>query len=161
MARALFLIDVQHAQFFGQWAMPDSKELLGRIGDRLLLAREQGTPVFHIQNDGPESEPDAPGMPFWQLVFAPAKGERVIRKTEQNVFTENPYLDAELRHAGITTIEFAGVQSELCLRASALGARALGYEIVLQRELHGSFDSEELNHSEISDRVQKELMAND
>jgi nicotinamidase-related amidase len=69
-------------------------------------------------------------------------------------------LDAELRHAGITTIEFAGVQSELCLRASVLGARALGYEIVVKRELHGSFDSEDLKHSEVSDQVQKELMPN-
>lgn len=140
--------------------MPDSKELLGRIGDRLLLARQQGTPVFHIQNDGPGAEPDAPGMPFWQLVFAAAKGERVIRKTEQNVFAENPYLDAELRHAGITTIEFAGVQSELCLKASALGARKLGYEILLQRQLHGSYDSEDLGHVELSDSVQRELMPN-
>lgn len=158
MARALFLIDVQHAQFFGDWAIPDSKELLGRIGERLLLARQQGTTVFHVQNDGTDSEPDAPGMPFWQLVFAPAKGERVIRKTAQNVFEDNPYLDAELRHSGITAIEFAGVQSELCLRASALGARALGYEIVLQRELHGSFDSEDLRHSDVSDRIQRELI---
>ena len=158
MATALFIVDVQHAQFFGPWAMPDSAKLLSRIGNRLLLARQESTSVFHIQNDAPEGELDAPGMPFWQLVFNPAAGERVIRKTSPNVFDDNPYLDAELRHQGISTIEFVGVQSELCLRASALGAKALGYEIVLARDLHGSFDSEDAPHHEISDAVQKELM---
>ena len=160
MTTALFIVDVQHAQFFGPWAMPNSANLLSRIGNRLLLARQESTSVFHIQNDAPEGELDAPGMPFWQLVFNPAAGERVIRKTSPNVFDDNPYLDAELRHQGISTIEFVGVQSELCLRASALGAKALGYEIVLARDLHGSFDSEDALHHEISDAVQKELMGN-
>jgi streptothricin hydrolase len=158
MANALFLIDVQHAQFFGPWAMPQAPELLHRIGDRLLSARQEGTPVFHIQNDGPEEEPDAPGMPFWQLVFQPASGERVIRKTSQNVFEDNPYLDAELRHLGISSIEFVGVQSELCLRSCLLGAKELGYEVLLRRDLHGSFDSDSETHEQVSDAVQQELM---
>lgn len=160
MVRALIIIDVQHGMFFGDWALPDAGELLNRIGNRLLLARQQGTTIFHVQNDGPAGEADSPGEPSWQLVFAAAKGERVIRKVAQNVFEDNPYLDAELRHAGITSLEFAGVQSELCLKASALGARRLGYEILLQRQLHGSYDSESLGHVELSDAVQLELMPN-
>lgn len=158
MTTALFLVDVQHAQFFGPWAMPESAQLLQRIGNRILQARQEKTPLFHIQNDGPEGELDGPGMPFWQLVFQPAAGERVIRKSKPNVFDDNPYLDAELRHQGVSIIEFAGVQSELCLRSSALGAKSLGYKIFVQRELHGSYDSESESHEEISDAVQEELM---
>ncbi len=157
MSSALFIVDVQHAQFFGPWAMPDAAQLLSRIGNRLLLARQEGTSVYHIQNDGPEGEPDAPGEPFWQLVFHPASGERVIRKTSRNVFEDNPYLDAELRHLGISRIEFAGVQSELCLRSCFLGAKSLGYQVSLDRTLHGSFDSESQTHLEVSDAVQLEL----
>ena len=138
--------------------MPDSANLLSRIGNRLLLARQESTPVFHIQNDGPEGELDGPGQPFWQLVFNPAAGERVIRKTSPNVFDDNPYLDAELRHLGISSIEFVGVQSELCLRSSFLGAKSLGFEVMLDRSLHGSFDSDDQTHSEVSDAVQIELM---
>lgn len=158
MSQALFIVDVQHAQFFGPWAMPDSECLLGRIGNRLLRARQESTPVFHVQNDGPEGELDGPGEPFWQLVFHPASGERVIRKTSPNVFDDNPYLDAELRHLGISSIEFVGVQSELCLRSSLLGAKTLGYAVSLDRALHGSFDSDSQTHSEVSDAVQLELM---
>ena len=158
MAKALFIVDVQHAQFFGPWAMPDAPLLLHRIGNRLLSARHDGIPIFHIQNDGPEGDLDAAGLPFWQLVFAPAQGERVIRKTSPNVFDDNPYLDAELRHLGISEIEFVGVQSELCLRSSALGAKDLRYEISLERSLHGTFNSDSESHQSISDRVQAELI---
>lgn len=158
MAKALFIVDVQHAQFFGPWAMPEAASLLHRIGDRLLSARQAGIPIFHIQNDGPEGELDAPGLPFWQLVFAPAQGERVIRKTSPNVFDDNPYLDAELRHLGISEIEFVGVQSELCLRSSAIGAKDLRYEISLERSLHGTFNSDSESHQIISDRVQAEII---
>lgn len=157
MSRALFLVDVQHAQFFGPWAVPEASQLLHRIGNRLLEARQAGLAVFHIQNEGPEGEPDSPGKPFWQLVFAPAYGERVIRKSSPNVFDDNPYLDAELRHAGLSLVEFAGVQSELCLRSSALGAKELGYQIQLDISLHGTFDSETESHEQISKRVQMEL----
>lgn len=158
MSKALFVVDVQHAQFFGPWAMPDAAALLHRIGNRILEARQEKTAIFHIQNDGPEGELDGPGMPFWQLVFQPAAGERVLRKSNPNVFDDNPYLDAELRHQGISIIEFLGVQSELCLRASALGATALGYKLLISRELHGSFDSDNKTHEQISDEVQRELM---
>ena len=137
--------------------MPESPELLHRIGNRLLEARQAGNAVFHIQDDGPEGELDGPGMPFWQLVFAPASGERVVRKSSPNVFDDNPYLDAELRHAGISLVEFVGVQSEVCLRSSALGAKELGYQIQLDISLHGTFDSETESHEQISKRVQMEL----
>jgi streptothricin hydrolase len=158
MTRALFLVDVQHAQFFGAWAMPEASQLLHRIGSRLLEAREAQVAVFHIQNDGPAGELDAAGMPFWQLVFAPASSERVIRKNSPNVFNDNPYLDAELRHAGVSLVEFAGVQSELCLRSSVLGAKELGYQIHLDRSLHGTFNSDTESHVEISNRIQLELL---
>ena len=159
MTKALFLIDVQHAQFFGKWAIPDADTLLGRIGNRLLEARQQGIRVFHVQNDGPEGELDAPGMPFWQLVFQPAQGERTLRKTKPSVFDDNPYLDAELRHLGISELEFVGVQSELCFKSSALGALGLGYKVKISRQLHGSFDQDSMSHTEIADQVQRELEA--
>ena len=159
MTKALFLIDVQHAQFFGPWAIPDADALLGRIGNRLLEARQQGTKVFHVQNDAPEGELDAPGLPFWQLVFHSAQGERTLRKTTPNVFDDNPYLDAELRHLGISELEFVGVQSELCFRASALAAIKLGYQVKVDRQLHGSFDQDSKSHLEVEDLVQKELEA--
>lgn len=154
--RALMVIDVQFCMFFGDWPVPGSQELLQRIGDRILAAREQNEPVIFVQNDAPEGELDAPGMPMWQLVFSPVAGEQVFRKTTQNVFESNAEIAKYLKASGINELELVGLQSELCLSASARGAIAEGFGISVQRELHGTYNGE-LSASAISDRVQAEL----
>ena len=154
MIKALVVVDVQVCMFFGDWPLPDAKDLLSRIGNRILRARSNGTEVIWVQNDGPADELDAPGMPYWQLALAPADGERVVRKKHQNVFESNPELAVELRSRGITELEFVGVQSELCLLSSAQAAKELGFRVHLERELHGTYAQEDETAAEISDRVQ-------
>ena len=152
------LVDVQFCMVFGQWPVPGANELLSRIGNRLLAAREAGETVVFVQNDAPEGELDAPGMPYWQLALQPALGELVVRKTHQNVFESNPSLASELRDIGVSEIELVGFQSELCLRASTIGASNTGFQVSVSRDLHGSYDGDE-SHTEISDAVQRELEA--
>lgn len=159
MSKALFVVDVQFCMFFGDWPLPDAEPLLSRISNAVLQAREAGTPVYFVQNDGPEGELDAPGMPYWELVLAPRSTEPVIRKTTQDVFESNPDLAGKLKAKGISTIEFVGVQSELCLRASSLGAKQRGFDIVVRRELHGSYDQLAKSAKEVADEVQAELEA--
>lgn len=165
MAQALMIVDVQTSLFFGPWPIPGASELLGRIGDRLLQARLDNQLVIHVQNDGPEGEMDAPGEPWWELVLAPRTEELVIRKTTQNVFESNPGLAQELQTRGIDQIELVGVQSDMCLGQSAKGAHSLGFKILVQRNLHGTYDGgypgseDPTPHSEISDRIQRELEA--
>ena len=150
------LVDVQFCMVFGEWPVPDASPILSGIANRLLQAREAGEQVVFVQNDGPEGELDAPGLPYWQLALQPAMSETVIRKTTQNVFESNPLLAQSLKASGVKEIELVGFQSELCLRASAFGALAEGFAIRLSRELHGTYDGD-LSHKEISDRVQAEL----
>jgi streptothricin hydrolase len=165
MSKALVIVDVQASMFFGPWPVPGAAELLQRIGDRLLKARLDGEHVVHVQNDGPEDEMDAPGEPWWELVLAPKENELVIRKTHQNVFESNPDLADELRAKGIDELELVGVQSDMCLGASAKGAHALGFKISVDRNLHGTYDGgfpgseDPTPASEISDRIQRELEA--
>ena len=158
VTKALMLVDVQFCMVFGQWPVPGANELLSRIGNRLLAAREAGETVVFVQNDAPEGELDAPGMPYWQLALQPALGELVVRKTHQNVFESNPSLASQLRDIGVSEIELVGFQSELCLRASAIGASNAGFQVSVSRDLHGSYDGDE-SHTEISDAVQRELEA--
>ncbi|MEY3561883.1 MAG: hypothetical protein RL068_1035 [Actinomycetota bacterium] len=163
MAKALMIVDVQASMFFGPWAIPDAAPLLQRIGDRLLTARLQGEYVVHVQNDGPADEMDAPGEPWWELVFQPKDSELVVRKTVQNVFESNPDLANELRARGVDEIELVGVQSDMCLRSSAIGAHEQGFKVSVDRALHGNFDGgfpgsdDPTPAGVISDRVQKEL----
>ena len=159
MSKALLVIDAQVCMFFGDWPVPGSNELLGRIANRILSAREAGEPVIFIQNDAPEGELDAPGMPYWQLALAPAEGERVFRKTTLNAFESNHDLAPYLRELGVGEIELAGLQSELCLQATGRGAAEQGFRITVNRALHGTYDSETESAESISDRIQKDLEA--
>lgn len=163
MAKALMIVDVQASMFFGPWPIPEATSLLGRIGDRLLKARLENEAVIHVQNDGPEDEMDAPGEPWWELVLAPKDNELVVRKTTQNVFESNPDLAAELKSKGISELELVGVQSDMCLGESAKGAHAAGFKIIVERNMHGTYDGgypgseDPTPHSVISDRIQAEL----
>ena len=144
---------------------PDANPLLRAIGDRILKARDAGELVIHVQNDGPEDEEDAPGLPMWELVFSPTAQELVVRKTTMNVFESNPELAAELRSRGIDQLEMIGVQSELCLRSSALGALENGFKISVPEGLHSTYDgghpgaTEGPSASEQRREVQSELEA--
>lgn len=157
------VVDVQQNMFFGPWCVPEAPKLLARIADRVEQARLQGRPVIFVQNDGPEGEVDEPHSEGWELAISPAVGERVVRKTTQNVFESNPDFAAELRATGIENLEFCGVQSELCLQASALGAIAAGFGISADRSLHGTFNggwpgaTEGPSAQELSDGVQLRL----
>jgi len=156
--KALMLVDLQFCMVFGQWPVPGANELLPRIANRLLAAREAGETIVFVQNDAPEGELDAPGMPYWQLALQPALGEMVVRKTHQDVFESNPSLASLLRDSDVSEIELVGFQSELCLRASAIGAANAGFQVSVSRDLHGTYDGDE-SHTEISNAVQRELEA--
>jgi nicotinamidase-related amidase len=158
MTRALILVDVQRNMLEGPGAVPGADDLRPRIEELLRDARAAGLPVVHVQNDGSDSDPDSPGTPGWELVFAPADGERVIRKTVGNAFEENPDLDDYLRGIGVDSLTVAGLQSEHCVRDTVLGAVDLGFDVDLASGAHGTYDDDE-DADVIESRVEKELAA--
>lgn len=139
MNSALFVVDVQHNMVEGPWSVPDSEGFLAKFADRLDQARKSEWLVVFVQNDGPEGDVDEPGSEGWQLWFEPREGDRVVRKTTQNVFESNPDLSQQLKDADIDTIELIGMQSEYCVQASARGAKAAGFSVLLQPQLHATF----------------------
>ena len=139
MNSALFVVDVQHNMVSGPYAVPQSEAFLAKFEARIEKARAEGWPVIFVQNDGPEGDVDEPGSEGWQLWFTPAAGERVVRKKTQNVFESNPTLAAELVAAGVDSVELIGMQSEYCVQASARGAKAAGFKVAIQPDLHATF----------------------
>ncbi len=139
MNSALLVVDVQRNMVEGPYSVPQSEAFLAKFAARIEQARADGWPVVFVQNDGPEGDIDEPGSEGWQLWFTPEPGDRVVRKTTQNVFESNPGLAAELQDAGIDGVELIGMQSEYCVQASARGAKASGFSVSLQPELHATF----------------------
>lgn len=159
MSRLLVVVDVQVAMVTGEWAVADAEGFLGKWGARIEEAREEGTPIMFVQNDGEEPWDDAPGHPGWELYFAPQPNERVVRKVHLNVFESNPTLADELKAAGFDELEMIGLQSELCVTESTKGALAAGFKVVLPVGMHATMNAENMTALEIRAAVQSDLEA--
>jgi len=57
----------------------------------------------------------------------------VFAKERSDAFS-NPALGAYLRRAGVTTVWIIGVMSEGCVRATAMAARRLGFDVIVPLE---------------------------
>jgi len=138
-ADALLVVDAQNAFLAGAHAVPGHRRLRQAIGRLIDAARAASAQVVFLQNDGPPGAPDAPQCPGWALAFAPAAGEAVLRKREDDGF-DGTGLDAHLAAAGVRTLALCGVLSEMCVAATARTALARGYGVVLPHDAHGTYD---------------------
>ncbi|WP_335933822.1 cysteine hydrolase family protein [Streptomyces sp. PTD5-9] len=138
---ALLVVDVQLDAVRGDRAVPDAARLVDRTADLIARARAGGALVVHIQNDGEPGAGDEPGTPGWELhhAVAPGPAEAVVRKTEDDGFHETPLGDL-LTGAGVRSLAVCGVMSEMCVRATARTALALGHRVVMPHDAHATHD---------------------
>lgn len=161
MTNALFVVDVQQWGFAPyEGRLPDADDLLPRLEARLEEARAAGWTIVHVQNDGEEPWPDAPGGILWPLMLQPVEGELHVRKTESDTFESNPELAAQLRALGVTDITMIGCQSDMCVRATAYGAKAAGFNVTVPAGLHGTYDSDGKTAEQIKVEIDAEMAAN-
>ncbi|MCX5205155.1 isochorismatase family protein [Streptomyces sp. NBC_00237] len=136
--QALIVVDVQVAFVTGEGAVPDAARVLDRTGLLLQAARAAGALVVHLQNDGPPGADDETGTPGWELRFPPVEGELVLRKTVDDGFEEYP-LAERLKEAGVRSLVLCGVQSEMCVSATARTALESGFRVVLPHDAHATY----------------------
>lgn len=85
----------------------------------LERAREDDALVVHVQNEGTAGDPDEPGTPGWELVFAPNAEELVVGKDEPDTFASNPILAEDLKGRHVSRLVIAGMQSNYCVAATS------------------------------------------
>ena len=80
--QALTVVGAQTAFVAGGSAGPAAAALLTVLTSLLAQARQAGTVVVQLQNDGSPGAADEPRTPGWELLLPPAAraGEYVIRK---------------------------------------------------------------------------------
>lgn len=137
MSAALLVVDVQRALVEGETAVPGAAGLLARIGALLSRAREAGALVVHVQDHGDVLT--RPGTPGWELALEVHDGEAVVAKASDDAFHDTG-LDDLLRGAGVDGVVVVGAQSEMCVAATARGALARGFTVVLPRGAHATYD---------------------
>ncbi|WP_367039011.1 isochorismatase family protein [Streptomyces sp. Je 1-332] len=139
--QALIVVDMQSAFVTGDGAVPEAALVLDRTTDLITRARAAGALVIQLQNDGEPGAVDEPGTPGWEI-HLPAdadRGEKVLRKTVDDGFEETGLADL-LAQAGVRDLAFCGVQSEMCVMATARTALELDFRVILPHDAHATYD---------------------
>jgi streptothricin hydrolase len=147
MKTALLLVDAQRNMLEGDDAIPAAADVTLALEQLLAHARTARAAVVHVQNDGSVGDPDEPRTHGWELVFAPADDEVVVRKDEADAFAANAGLAARLRERGVETVVVAGMQSGFCIEATSRGALREGFAVLLPRGTHATYGADAANVS--------------
>lgn len=137
-ADALIVVDLQRGLLTGPGAIPEAASVLAAVNGLVQTVRDSGALIVHIQNDGSTDAPDEPGAPGWALAIEPAAAEPVLRKHDDDAFAGTG-LETMLRDHGAASVVICGVQSEMCVAATARAAMQRGLIVVLPRDAHGTY----------------------
>jgi nicotinamidase-related amidase len=137
-ADVLIVVDVQHGFVAGPDAIPAAAGVLVAVDRLLQRARDAGSLIVHVQNDGPCGAVDEPGTPGWVLETNPLPTETVIRKQGDDAFAGTG-LETLLRDYSAAVAVICGLQSEMCVAATARTAMKSDLVVVLPRDAHHTY----------------------
>jgi nicotinamidase-related amidase len=157
---AFLVVDTQVNMFNEELTVFQGDRILETIAALLDRARAQDATVIYLRNDGGPGEPDERGTCGWEIhpTVAPAVNEVIIDKTSPDGF-ENTTLKEELEKRGIEKLVIVGMQTELCVFVTSRRAALLGYEVIVVKDGHTTFDPEERTASETIDKYNAEIEA--
>lgn len=138
---ALLVIDVQQGLFKKSTPIYKADELLENITTLVGRAHESDVPVFYIQHS--DARNLVKGSADWQLhaQLQPQHEDYIIHKQHGNAFEDTP-LEETLRSLHIDTVVVTGLVTHGCVKATCLGARELGYNVILVQDGHSSFSKD-------------------
>lgn len=138
---ALLVIDVQQGLFKKSTPIYLADQLLENIALLVDQAHQAGVPVFYIQHSEPRNLVE--GSPDWQLhpKLQPQSTDNFIHKQHSNAF-EGTDLDNVLQSQNITCLLVAGLVTHGCVKATCIGARQLGYRVILVKDGHSSYSQQ-------------------
>ncbi|MER6852806.1 isochorismatase family protein [Streptomyces flaveolus] len=119
----LVLVDYQNTYTTGVMELDCWREALDAAAELLARAREAGTKVIHVVNDGGEGTPYDIRAEIGQIhpSVAPVDGEPVVVKKVPNAFVGTD-LDQLVDAAGRTDLVIAGFMTHMCVAFTAQGA---------------------------------------
>ncbi len=147
---ALLIIDIQLGNFLGSDPVSDGEKLLSKVRRLIGKARDEGFPIFYVQNKGSKGDPDEIGTPGWEIhpTIVPKEGDVVIEKETPDAFHKTT-LRQELKSKGIEKLVIAGLQTEYCIDTTCRRAYSLGYDVVLVKDAHSTWDSSNLTAEQV------------
>ena len=122
MMKSLIIIDMQQSYFSKGWY---DQTLISKINHRIDEVLTAGGKIVYVKNVAKNN-----GEPYISYFVEGLKivGNNIFLKHAADAFT-NPELDAFLKAQGATYIEVVGIDGNVCVYKTALGAGKAGYEV--------------------------------
>lgn len=144
---ALLIIDAQNEMFDPSNPVYQSEKLLENLRSLIKKARSAKVPVIYVQHN------DAgliKGTDFWQIhsSLTPDEGDSVVQKWSADSFQETELLET-LKNKGIQQLVIGGNQTEHCIAATTRSASDLGFDVILAKDAHGTWDSDDMSAEQI------------
>ena len=137
---ALLVIDVQQGLFRKNHPVYQSGQLLDNILGLVERAHAAGVPVLYVQHEGPNDL--VRGSEGWQLHprLHPEEHDFHLLKQKSNCF-EGTDLDEMLKTMKIEKLVVTGLVTHGCVKNACLGAKELGYTVILAEDAHSNFSA--------------------
>jgi nicotinamidase-related amidase len=74
-----------------------------------------------------------------------------------DTFESNHALADELKSQGIKTIVTCGIQTDMCVRSTSMGALKAGFDVIVLQGAHETYDTKTKKVDEIKKKVEEEL----
>jgi nicotinamidase-related amidase len=147
---ALVLIDMQQGNFIGPNPIVAGDYLLNKAKGLIQKARRAKIPIFYILNNGGTGDPDEVGTSGWKIhsSIMPLKDDILIQKITPNAFHKTNLKDS-LDKRNIENLVVMGLQTEYCIDTTCRHGSLLGYNILLVKDGHSTWDSDILSAQKI------------
>jgi nicotinamidase-related amidase len=137
---ALLVIDVQKGLFKKSTPIYEAEQLLGNINTLIRRAGRAGVPVFYIQH---ANKMLVEGTDDWELhpELERLQTGVAVHKRHGDAF-QDTNLREELESREIRRVVITGLVTHGCVKATCIGAKSQGYEVVLVKDGHSSFSKQ-------------------
>ncbi len=120
----------------------NGNELLAKVKSLIAKGRAAQIPIVYVQNNGGSGDPDEYGTPGWKIhpSITPVEGDVIVQKQTPDAF-HRTNLHLELESRRIKKLVIAGLQTEYCVDTTCRRAFSLGYQVILVKDAHSTWDS--------------------
>jgi len=124
------VIDVQDL-FVRYAAQKEIDQIIDNIRSTLALTAQHRTPLFVTFEDS-KNRSTGHGLPARLAGAIPAHAREFIKTTF--AATGNKAFASAVRQSGLTHLVVLGAETDVCVLQTALGLRAMGFEVILQQD---------------------------
>ncbi|MBQ0011225.1 MAG: cysteine hydrolase [Clostridiales bacterium] len=142
---ALLVVDMQNALILEHPF--DEKRLVKTVAQMEDICRNKGIEVIFVRHEDNTLVPGESGFEIYSKV-APRDGEKIFNKRFNSAFRGTGLLDY-LHEQGIERIIVCGMQTDFCVDATVKAGFEHGFEIIVPRGGHTTFDNRYLSGEEL------------